>query len=599
MSDEYKDFGQPTSKSLLRGWVAALGRWVGVASDADGHLQVDILSGGGGGGGAVTIETPAGDSVADEVNDALRVNIVAGGGAGGTSSIDDTGFTPGASSETPAGGVYQSTPDTVDDGDTGALRMTVRRALVTTVETPAGDSAIDDVNDAVRVNVVAGGAGGGLVQLQVKNAGGVDTDVGYSAGDEEVPVNVVGALPAGNNNIGDVDVASLVGDNADLDTDPGVDNHAVVAIGLPNAGGHVVGGTATNPLRTDPTGTTAQPVTDNGASLTVDGPLTDTELRASDVPITLAGEQVDISDRAARDLGTVDIAAALPAGNNNIGDVDVASVPAPLNVVGPGAEATALRVTLANDSTGLVSVDDGGASLTVDGPLTDAQLRASDVKITLDSEVVVIDDGGGSITVDGPLTDAQLRATDVPITLAGETVDISDRAARDLGTVDIAAALPAGNNNIGDVDVASIAAGDNNIGNVDLASAIPAGTNLVGKVSAGLDTTNIYDGTTALTPKYAIIDAATSGDNTIVAAVASKKIRVLQAFLIAAGTTTVRFESGAGGTALTGQMSLIANVGFVLPFSPVGWFETASNTLLNLELSAAVSVDGVIAYVEV
>lgn len=43
-------------------------------------------------------------------------------------------------------------------------------------------------------------------------------------------------------------------------------------------------------------------------------------------------------------------------------------------------------------------------------------------------------------------------------------------------------ALPAGTNNIGDVDVLSIAAGDNNIGNVDLASAIPAGTNLIGKV---------------------------------------------------------------------------------------------------------------------
>ena len=34
--------------------------------------------------------------------------------------------------------------------------------------------------------------------------------------------------------------------------------------------------------------------------------------------------------------------------------------------------------------------------------------------------------------------------------------------------VDVVAALPAGNNNIGDVDVASIAAGDNNIGNVDI-----------------------------------------------------------------------------------------------------------------------------------
>lgn len=55
-----------------------------------------------------------------------------------------------------------------------------------------------------------------------------------------------------------------------------------------------------------------------------------------------------------------------------------------------------------------------------------------------------------------------------------------------IGNVDIASALPAGNNNIGDVDIASaLPAGDNNIGNVDLASPIPAGTNEVGKVAQG------------------------------------------------------------------------------------------------------------------
>ena len=39
-------------------------------------------------------------------------------------------------------------------------------------------------------------------------------------------------------------------------------------------------------------------------------------------------------------------------------------------VVGGGAEATALRVTIANDSTGVVSIDDNGGSITVDGSLT-------------------------------------------------------------------------------------------------------------------------------------------------------------------------------------------------------------------------------------
>lgn len=48
----------------------------------------------------------------------------------------------------------------------------------------------------------------------------------------------------------------------DYDTDGGgTDNIKVVGLGLPGSGGVVAGGTSTDPIRTDPTGTTAQPVT--------------------------------------------------------------------------------------------------------------------------------------------------------------------------------------------------------------------------------------------------------------------------------------------------------------------------------------------------
>lgn len=60
------------------------------------------------------------------------------------------------------------------------------------------------------------------------------------------------------------------------------------------------------------------------------------------------------------------VTANLAAGTNNIGDVDVLSVPAPLSTTGGGTEATAQRVTIANDSTGVLSVDDNGGALTVD-----------------------------------------------------------------------------------------------------------------------------------------------------------------------------------------------------------------------------------------
>lgn len=97
----------------------------------------------------------------------------------------------------------------------------------------------------------------------------------------------------------------------------------------------------------------------------------------------------------------------------------------------------------------------------------------------------------------------------------------------------------------------------------------------------------------------AVIDVATLGDNTLVAAVAGKKIRVTSLFLVAAAANTLRFESGAGGAALTGQMVMAANGVLSLPHNPAGWFETAAGALLNLELSAAASVDGALSYVEV
>lgn len=98
-------------------------------------------------------------------------------------------------------------------------------------------------------------------------------------------------------------------------------------------------------------------------------------------------------------------------------------------------------------------------------------------------------------------------------------------------------------------------------------------------------------------PQYAVIAAASSGDNTLVAAVTGKKIRVLSFVLVAAGTVLARFESDAGGTALTGQMSMVANTQVTPSFNPLGWFETVAGELLNLELSAAVSVDGALVYV--
>ncbi|MBX4189784.1 hypothetical protein KW791_00580 [Candidatus Parcubacteria bacterium] len=119
-------------------------------------------------------------------------------------------------------------------------------------------------------------------------------------------------------------------------------------------------------------------------------------------------------------------------------------------------------------------------------------------------------------------------------------------------------------------------------------------------IISGRDATDfIWNGTAKLTPKFATIAASSSGNNTIVSAVSTKKIRVIQMDLMADGDVNVKFQSGAGGTDITGLSYLTLNTGLVRGYSPIGWFETAASNLLNLNLSDAVAVGGSLTYVEV
>ena len=104
---------------------------------------------------------------------------------------------------------------------------------------------------------------------------------------------------------------------------------------------------------------------------------------------------------------------------------------------------------------------------------------------------------------------------------------------------------------------------------------------------------------TIVTPKYAALALSASGNTTVVAAVTSKKIRVLAAVFMAAGTVNLKFQTGTGGTDLTGLFYMVANTGASLPFNPAGWFETGSGVLLNANLSAAVAIGGCLTYIEV
>lgn len=194
--------------------------------------------------------------------------------------------------------------------------------------------------------------------------------------------------------------------------------------------------------------------------------------------------------------------------------------------------------------------------------------------------------------------------------------------------------------NVSSVGVTSISAGDNNIGNVDIVTvpadpfganadagsasgsisaklrfmaatgipvtslpATPAGTNLIGQVSASNETATIYNGSTALTPKFAIANvAASQTDSSVVAAVTSKKIRIVSFRVhVAATATNVTFNTkpAGSGTAISELFACGVNAGRSESYSPVGHFQTNSGEGLTVTTGAGSTVGVGVVYVEV
>lgn len=222
--------------------------------------------------------------------------------------------------------------------------------------------------ETVELNEGSGGAliaadeiGGSYYPVSKVILGADGTNDGPVSATNPMPVSC-SALPAGTNNIGDVDVASLPAGSwagvtaitADYDTGAGTVTMPLVGVALPGSGGAVAGGTSTAPFRTDPMGTTAQPVTDNGGSLTVDGTVTAAQTTHD-----------NLNANANLQVGNADVA----TGN-----------PVPISDAGGS-----LTVDGSVSVSGSVAVTDGGGSLTVDGTVT-------------------VTDGSGSLTVDGSVS---------------------------------------------------------------------------------------------------------------------------------------------------------------------------------------------------
>jgi hypothetical protein len=98
--------------------------------------------------------------------------------------------------------------------------------------------------------------------------------------------------------------------------------------------------------------------------------------------------------------------------------------------------------------------------------------------------------------------------------------------------------------------------------------------------------------------QYAPVSAAALGSNTLVAAVPGGRIRVVHLVLVASGgANTVQLYSGAGDISITGAMDIGDNRQLVQSYNPAGWCETGVSDLLDLTLSDARLVAGLVGYV--
>ncbi len=180
---------------------------------------------------------------------------------------------------------------------------------------------------------------------------------------------------------------------------------------------------------------------------------------------------------------------ALPSGTNNIGDVDVLTVPSPLSTAGNGTAATAHRVTIASDSTGQVTLAAGSAAI---GKLAaNSGVDIGDVDVTSLPAIPAGNNNIGDVdvlSVPSPLSTAGngTAATAHRVTLASDSTGqvtlaagsaaigkLAANSGVDIGDVDVTSlpALPAGTNNIGDVDVLTVPSPLSTAGNGTAAAA--------------------------------------------------------------------------------------------------------------------------------
>ncbi len=326
-------------------------------------------------GSVIVVQNPGGaDFLESNGSGALKVAIVSG--ASGASQVDDDAFVVGTDEVVPVGMLADmTTPDSVDEGDVGIPRMTLSRKQLVVMSDPASElhATIRDLaaNDALNVAIVDGSGD------QITSFGG-GTQYTEDAASAANPVGTALILVREDGRAGSLTTTD--GDN--------------VAARGNNKGELYVKTTDSDALLT-----------------TIDADTSNISTKIDTLAGAVSGTEVQVDV----------LSSALPSGASTeakqdtiITHVDgieallttIDADTSNLSVVGGGTEAAAIRVTIANNSTGLLSVDDNGSTLS-------------------------IDDGGGIITVDGTVAVTgvstlaeQQTQTGHLATIAGDTTDI-------------------------------------------------------------------------------------------------------------------------------------------------------------------------------
>ena len=240
-------------------------------------------------------------------------------------------------------------------------------------------------------------------------------------------------------------------------------------------------------------------------------------------------------------------------------------------------------VSIANTANNTVQITSGSVYVVNTNP--NVTITSGSVYVVNTNMPVTITSGGGMYIVNTQALTARISSGSVYVVNTNSIIQISSGSVYVVNT----------NPNV------TITSGSVYVVNTNMPVTVTSGSFY--QVNTGglsyYDSSFAYDATTKVTPKFASIAVYTNSNNAIVLPVTNKKIRVLSLYLISNSTNNIQWQSDStSAVALTGVNPLTANMGYVLPFNPHGWFQTNTSTLLNLFVKSIDTIGGCITYIE-